>query len=159
MSEPRQLGIARDADQLVAILRARAAELGLSLTSADDVAGLCRGYTQKILAGTRFLGRTSVGPVVQTLGVMIAVLEDPDTLQRNTARVERRTKGPELGSVRAIRTQARPAWLFTPSRAKEAAKIRWENVTAKARSRICRRAARARWAKRRASDAAGALHS
>lgn len=151
----RTIAEASTYDELVAGLRLRAEELNLSRATIDAVSGLQSGYAAKLLTlpPIRSLGHVSFGPLLQALGLRLALIEDPEALARVASQLVPRER------VRANARRQKPAWLFTPSRAAEAAKNRWENVTAKARSRICRRAARARWAKRRASDAAGALQS
>lgn len=65
-------------DVLKAVFRARIVELGTCINSVDDVAMLPDGYTAKLLAKEpiRTIGRVSLGPLLQVLGLKLVVVED-----------------------------------------------------------------------------------
>jgi hypothetical protein len=110
------LGIVRTYDDLQAALRQRADALEMSRTTIDDIAGLPHGYAAKALMpqptedarakarseGRRLSGRSlgplTLGPVLETLGLALVVVEDPEAMkrlergypQRNPSQVRRR---------------------------------------------------------------------
>lgn len=61
----------RTMEDLVAALRARRMELGLSHLDVDDAAGLQGGYTGKIECGDRNLGPLSFAGLLGALGVVL----------------------------------------------------------------------------------------
>jgi len=88
----RRLAVVSDYAGLVAVLRARADALNVSNLTLDDVTGLPSGYCGKVLGlkRNRTLGRLSLGLVLQSLGLRLAVLEDPEALARVKPRLEPR---------------------------------------------------------------------
>ncbi len=80
----RQLGEASDYAGLIAAFRARADELQVSRLAIDEVAGFCSGYCAKILSPRRTRGITAMtlGPLLQTLGLKLVVVEDPEALAK-----------------------------------------------------------------------------
>jgi hypothetical protein len=69
-------------------LRARARGLGISRESIDYIARLPSGYAGKLLGekATRAFGIRSLGPILKTLGLRIALIDDPEGMAR-TARL------------------------------------------------------------------------
>src|SRR5262249_53491548 len=102
MTEPRKLGVVRSYDELVEALRARAFELNATRDAIDEVAGLQRGYSAKVLApGTpRCLGRQSMGPLLGALGVMLLVVEDEKAMERYGHRVKGGNRSYMLNGVK-----------------------------------------------------------
>jgi hypothetical protein len=144
----RELAVVCDYDGLHTALRERVNELNISRETLDAVSGIPAGYSGKLLCvpPMRALGRVSFGPVLQSLGLCLIVAEDGDALARVADQLVARKHG--------LRANARidfPKWLFTPARAAKCARKRWENVTPAQRSKIARRAIRARWARVRAA--------
>jgi hypothetical protein len=90
----RRLAVISDYSELIAALRARADALNISNLTIDLVSGMQSGYTSKCLAirPRRTLGRLSLGLVLSTLGLKLAVLEDKEQLARMRPRLERRKK-------------------------------------------------------------------
>jgi len=82
----------KDYDDLIRAFRARADALSVSQMSIDDVAGFCQGYVSKLLCPSRTRGITPVtlGPLLSTLGLKLAVLEDPETFAKYASRLQYR---------------------------------------------------------------------
>jgi hypothetical protein len=105
------LGIIRSYDDLQAVLRVRADALEMSRTTIDDIAGLPSGYAAKALMAAptteerrraldegrrvsfRALGRLTLGPLLQTLGLALVVIEDPEAMKRLERGYPRRRAG------------------------------------------------------------------
>jgi hypothetical protein len=109
------LAVFTDYRDLVVALRHRIAELGTHMEAVDEVAGLPTRYTAKVLSlgqARPALGRTSMGPILQTLGLKLALMADNEALARIRRRLPLRgKKGPQLQAgadgMRARRRQAR----------------------------------------------------
>jgi hypothetical protein len=141
--------IARVSDYgaLVSALRARSAELNVRREVLDSVAGLQQGYSAKLLSPvpSKSLGRVSLGPVLQALGLAIVLVEDAEALARVKNRFgtpERRTmRGGGKHNVITIRVSRRRLAML----AKRGGIARAQKLTAEQRSDAARRAAKARW--------------
>jgi hypothetical protein len=93
------IAVVTDYRDLVVALRHRIVELGTSMESVDEVAGLPQRYTAKLLApgGQKSLGRISLGPILGALGLKLAVLPDDEALARIRHRLPKRSRnGPKL---------------------------------------------------------------
>ena len=86
---PRQLGVCHDYDGLHRILRDRAEELNVSRTTLDEAAGFTSGHASKLLAPRplKKLGATTLGLMLQVMGLKLVVVEDPEQLQRISAKL------------------------------------------------------------------------
>jgi len=70
---------------LLDAIRRRLVELDTTFERLDDVAGLARGYSQRILSLTspsKCLGSMSFAVILQTLGLRLQLVEDAGQLQR-----------------------------------------------------------------------------
>jgi hypothetical protein len=77
--ELRQLGdLVGSYGDLVSTLRARLEEVGAPLEAIDHVAGLAPAYTSKLVSRRRMkiIGKVSLGLLLETLGLKLAVLVD-----------------------------------------------------------------------------------
>ncbi len=85
MDEPRRLGIVRDYDELHALLRQRADELAVSRSELDDATKLADGYCGKLLGAgqVKGIGKVSLGPILDVLGLALIVVEDPAAMARH----------------------------------------------------------------------------
>lgn len=94
----RQLAVVTDYDTLQDALRDRADELQASRATIDDLAGLPSGYSGKLLgkAQVRGITKLTLGPLLQTLGLKLIVVEDKET----TAKIRRRITPRREGLVR-----------------------------------------------------------
>lgn len=153
MTEPRQLAVVREYLELIDALRARAMDLNVSRQEIDALSGLQPGYTSKLLGPVpiKKLGLGSLGPMLQALGLALAVVEDGDTSARYTARMpNRKHRMPAFGehdliTYRKTRRALRKA-------ARLGAKMRNEKLSGKKRSKLAKRAARVRWARKRKAE-------
>jgi hypothetical protein len=70
--------------ELLAALRARRDQLGVSHECVDEVSGLSSGYASKIFSQPpmRRLGTLSLGEMLAALGLKLSVSEDPEQLER-----------------------------------------------------------------------------
>src|SRR6516164_11052345 len=75
---PRVIGAFTDYNEMIAVLRARAAELNLSGEAIDAVSGLPARYAQKLLGPhqVRRLGAISLGPFLGALAARCLIVED-----------------------------------------------------------------------------------
>lgn len=78
------LAIARNYQELHAILRARSDELEMTREATDTEGGLSSGYAGKLLAPTpiRSFGPSSLGPLLSLFGLALAVVEDDEAMDR-----------------------------------------------------------------------------
>src|SRR6266705_2966675 len=141
----RVIAEVRDYQQLISALRARVVELGAAGETLDDVAGLPLRYTMKTL------GRTSMGPLLGVLGLKLLVVEDTEALER----VRRRLTPAKNANTAMLTQRTRKRRRFLPFKDNPdfARVARQQGILArspKQRSRLASRAARARWANRRA---------
>src|SRR5436189_1385293 len=69
-------------------IRDRTAELEISRLETDRIAGLPTGYSGKILSRNpkKRLGMHSLGPLLETLGLIVMIVEDPAARDRTLAR-------------------------------------------------------------------------
>ncbi len=73
-----KLSSAKAYDQLIDAFRARMAALETTGETVDHVSGSPVGYTTKIMARVRNLGRCSLPALLCTLGLQIVLVEDPE---------------------------------------------------------------------------------
>jgi hypothetical protein len=80
---------------LVMALRRRVVELDTTVSGLDDVTGLPDGYCTKILSlsGTRYLGPLSLGLILKSLGVKLALVVDDEALAKMRDRLPVRQRG------------------------------------------------------------------
>ena len=143
-------GVASDYDGMLELLRYRLEEIQTTHEAVDAVSGLHGGYTSKIVAPTpiRTLGRVSLGPMLQTLGLALIVVRDDEQFARVKDRLAKRERPRvqlPMGSI------PRPSWLFTRKMSNKLQSLRSEKVTPQHRKRIAKKAAKAMWRKRRKS--------
>lgn len=137
----------RDYDQLIAALRARVAELGVSLETVEGVAGLPERYAIKLLAPipVKGVGRASLGPMLGALGLKIVVVEDAEALARVARRLVR--KEAQYANT-GMRTEKSHVNTGDSEWGRIMAARRMVLISPRQRTRLAKRAARARWAKR-----------
>lgn len=133
-------------------LRARWMELSVRGESLDEVGGLPVRYTAKLLAEypTRSLGPASLGPLLGVLGVMLVVVEDEEQQAKITGRLSKRlVNGSNAGRTMLARTtrkrKANASFRVSPEWAKVCRAAQILTQSERQRSRIARKAARARW--------------
>jgi hypothetical protein len=80
---------------LVVALRRRVVELDTTINGLDDITGLPDGYCTKILSltATTYLGPLSLGLVLKSLGVKLALIPDNEALAKMRDRLPPRQGG------------------------------------------------------------------
>jgi hypothetical protein len=140
----------RDYIDLQLALRDRAAELNISRLCIDEVSGLQHGYSAKLLSvpPIKCLGRTSLGPLLQALGLKLIVAEDPEALAKVSRRLVPKGRGDtrsasinKIADARLRKTMA--------ENARRGALARNQALTPDQRKAAARHAINARWAKKR----------
>jgi hypothetical protein len=147
-------------------LCARASAIGISRESIDHIGRLPSGYAGKLLGegSTRAFGIRSLGSILKTLGLRIALIEDPESMARTTRLMGRKRSEPQAvekgmhwrskrnppaapmrGAAHDNRKDARPA--TASELGQRGARARNASMTKAERSAAARRAASARWGK------------
>ena len=139
--------VVHDYAGLMEALRSRVRELNTTLAAVDEVAGLQGNYTSKLLAPVpiRAIGPVSLGPLLQTLGLALVVVEDLAALKRIEKRLTKRRRPARDASD--MLTAARPRFPKGPEFASFMNARRTLKLDPRKRSAIARKAANARWRK------------
>jgi hypothetical protein len=92
MGALRPLAIARDYAEMHAAFRAHVEQLNISRATIDHVTGWADGYAGKTLApeAIRGMSRATLGPFLQSLGLVLIVAQDVDALARMRYRLPAR---------------------------------------------------------------------
>lgn len=138
------LGEVRNYEDLANVLRARADELQLTRRDIDRLGNLPAGYASTLLAPrpTKHFGPESLAAILPALGVLLVVVEDPESLAQIAARRDPRDKPKPMASA---------AYHFKLSRrflkriGRKGGQARMTKMTRRERSRVSRMGARARW--------------
>ena len=139
-------------EALLKAIRARITQLELSHEVLDYAAGLPLGYSGKLLANppVKRMGHFTLFLILQTLGLDIVLVENPEALESLKNRHFHRRRPFMLRQPRIT--------VFTPDfrrvNGSKGARARNIKLSAKRRIALARRAARARWARVRALAAA-----
>jgi hypothetical protein len=145
-AEPRRVLGEFDAyPGLLAALRARVAQLDISGERLDELAGLPRGYFQKLI-GTRpvkRLGMQSLGDVFGALAIKAVLVEDHAALARISNRLVKRKY-----AVRAAGLHLEISHRFLRKIASMGGKARQAKLTPRQRSELGRKLANHRWHRR-----------
>jgi hypothetical protein len=127
-------------NDLVAALRARQASLGLADEVLDDVAGLTKGHTNKVLGPSRErgIGASTFEAYAIALAFDLLMVENPDKLARMRPYYEGRKESNArvnhpIGNVVLSRAMTKLR------------KEGWGKIPAEQRSAYARRIANARW--------------
>jgi hypothetical protein len=148
---PRVIATAGNYLQLVQAFRARLAALDIPYSTVDAIAGWAERYTSKLLAEepSRNLGPLSLDCLLGATGLKIALIEDPETLEkikRHRDFVPRkygmRTTGKQPGYVVQRKTYEQMR-----SMASEGGRARAEKLSATKLKGIASKAAKARWSR------------
>lgn len=146
-------------DGLIAAFRARIVELGTCINSVDDVAMLPDGYTAKLLSKVpmKTIGRVSLGPLLQALGLKFLVVEDlsphmgklePRTSQRQ--RIDAAYQGAHRSKAGLNRAKWRKLMITSTSQVRSRiAKLGGLECARKRRKRSAHAAYMRRWRERR----------
>jgi hypothetical protein len=134
-------GVATDYETMIELVRYRLEELNTTHESVDDVSGLHGGYTSKLVAPTpiKSMGKASMGPMLQTLGLALIVVRDDAQFARIKDRLARRERPRQVPNG----SSTRPTWLFTRKTSLKMQALRSDRLSEKQRQRIARKAGRA----------------
>jgi hypothetical protein len=144
--------IVRNRDDLVELLRARKAQIGLSNAYVEHALHMGAGGCDKLLGPSRTKGLSLLVAfdLVELFGGRLVFQVDPDTEARIGKRWERRD---EAQVRRCSRVSMRLVEACRPTVLREltsrAGKARLTKMTAAARKRIAKLAAKARWSRRK----------
>jgi hypothetical protein len=172
--QPRRLATVSNYDELIAAIRRRIDELAISHATIEDLSGLSGGHVGKLLGASRVktIGMQTLLLLFGALGVRMSIEEDREQIARMSDRWERRSESrrhasgrvraavspevtravlSELGrrgaAARVARARAAADDLQTRMRelGRRGAVARNASLSPARRSRVARRAARARW--------------
>jgi len=159
----RRLAVVHDYAGLMDALRSRVRELNTTLAAVDELAGLQGNYTSKLLAPVpiRAIGPVSLGPLLQSLGLALVVVEDLKALKRVEARLTKRRRPARNASddrhsvLTTKKPRKRPRFPNGPEFASFMNARRTLKLDPSQRSAIARKAAQARWARVKAAGNLG----
>jgi hypothetical protein len=154
MDQPRALAVLRTYDDILSTLRARRDELDVPNEVVDEITGLTRGHTSKVISPhpTKLLGPVSWN-LWAALGLKVVAIEDPIALAKakRSSYWQRRRQPQVLPACPYPRAPGQ----FTTANAGEMAHRRAAALSPQKRSRIARKAAKARWHKPRVDEIGG----
>ena len=135
---PRPIGTARSYDDVRRIVAEHRASIGMTRAELDAEAGIADGNAAKALArrARKRLGWVTLGRVMAAVGLVLQVAIDPDAQALSQACPARAPRS-------HWRHQRGPAW------GKRMAARRSLKLSADQRSAIARKAAQARWSRRK----------
>jgi len=147
MTEPRQIAVVRSYDELLAALRARAAQIGATRAAIDAVGGFAAGHSSTLLAagGARKLTADTLIPMVQTIGLAIALIEDPFALEQLKNRLGNGTNWRMLNGVKNEGIILKFSRRYMRKLGQISGQSRKQKISKQTRSRVARQAAFARW--------------
>ena len=160
---PQVIGEARCYVELVRLLETIRHQLGVPYSVLDSVAGLPGGYSQKTLQRTphKHLGLTSLGSLLGAMGIKLIAVIDDEQRAKNAKRSDWRRSKPQGGwknrgnaaakmLPRAVSVNpSRKQWKGNSIHMKNLSQRAMVLLTPQHRSRTAKKAARARWNKRR----------
>jgi hypothetical protein len=128
-------------------LRTRFDALEIARTTIDDAAGLQEGYSAKLLAGLKGFGPTTLFPMLETAGLRLALVEDPEALERARKLEKRVAQAVRCRAVgMATLKAARPVVLRELGA--KGGRATMAKRTAETRRALAQAAANARWSRR-----------
>ena len=138
----RIVGEFADYPGMLEALRSRVEELQIQGERFDSFAGLPDGYLSKLIGvrPVRRIGMTSLGPLLDALGIYCVVVEDPIATQRLKNRIIPRNNAYMRSTPRIVLTQR-----FFKKIGRRGAQMRWQRLTQAQRARIMRAVALKRW--------------
>lgn len=152
------IGEARDCDELIEVYKARKIALGLTDKWFDENSGLAQGHIGKLLGDgqSKRLGHDSISVINQNMALKFLVVVDEAMAERVRPRWEGRERPertmPARASKKAIeRFQPIIRQQFNQSIASAGGKARHAKLSPAKLRAIGKRAARARWSKKKAA--------
>jgi hypothetical protein len=142
---PRVLAEFTDYDGMLAAVRARVAELQVNGERFDEFAGLPRGYLSKLIGArpVRRIAMTSMGPVMNGLGLRLLVIEN----QEATARLKNHLPPRNQSYVRSVAVHGHLTTRFLQKIGRKGGANSRKYLPKRLARRLARKAAAARWRK------------
>ena len=136
MTAGRELGQFADYAGMLAVVRARVAELEVNGERFDEFAGLPKGYLSKLIGvrPVRRIAMQSMGPLFSALGIYCSVLEDAGATARLRARLLPRNNSYQRATY-TLRVVTNRQWARIQKLGRAA---RWRRLNKKQRSEIMR---------------------
>ncbi len=152
-AEARQIATVRDPQEAQSAFRERAEELKIPREVLDELTGLPKGYSGKVLANppAKGLGHVSFWTLLGALGLAVMLVEDERRMVRVNATAKRQGSYPEKRNWRNAKA-LRIIEEMNRKSGKIGQKARMKATTKKQRSRWARKAAKARWRKPRIEE-------
>ncbi len=146
MTEPRQIAVVRDSQEAQCAFRERAEELKIPREVLDELTGLPKGYSGKVLANppAKGLGYVSFWTMLGALGLTVILVEDAKRMVRVNATTKRQGHYPESRNWRNAKA-LRMISEINKKIGKKGQKARMLATTKEQRIRWARKAVRARW--------------
>lgn len=104
---------------------------------------IARKRDHRSASAKRTFGWESLGKMLKGTGLALVLVVDDERFSPIKEQLAKRRRRDKPAIARIVQ----PAWLFKRKRAREMGKKRWEGVPDAKRSRLARRAAKARWRK------------
>lgn len=148
MSEPQR---ARHYAEMLNVIRARVAHLGITHETLDSISGLQGGYSSKVLCRPpiKHMSGFMMFLVLEALGLQTTVTENCEALKRIRTRLSKR-KLPRMLSPPGI-VVLNPDFLRINGR--KGGRARLHTLSQKRRSAIARKAAKIRWSRAQSTNA------
>lgn len=153
MKQPKVVARFTNLKELVLALCQRMDALNISQATLDEIAGFSANYSSKQLCWPqiRKFGKMSFGTMLETLCVQGALIDDPEARIRLKDRMKQRErKAPVLSVAKHDGVTFEVSRRRLALLGRRGAQIRAGNLTQKQRTRIARRASKARWRRHRA---------
>ena len=117
-------------------------DLGATRISLDDAGEFTPGYSAKLLCQPpmRAIGKDSLPKLLKATGMVLVLVIDDERFAEIKSKLIKRKK-----TVRAVARIKRVKGYFTKENAAKCAEKRWKDVPDHIRSRLARKAIRARW--------------
>ena len=121
-------------------------DLDVTREQIDINGNMLKGYSQKVLAvpPVKTLGKVSLGKMLKATGLALIVVIDDERFAPLKDQMSKRQR-----PMRAMASIVKPRWLFSAETGSKMAKRRSEVLSSARKSKIAKRAARARWRKER----------
>jgi|SRR6185369_4544419 len=120
-------------------------DLQMSRLTIDEVGGFTPGYSAKLLCTPpmKMIGQDSLPKLLAAGGLVLILAIDDERMQQIRPKLKPKRK------IRAVARIKRVKGFFNKENAAKYAAVRWAATDDKKRSRLARRAARARWRARK----------
>jgi hypothetical protein len=179
-TDPRIVATAGNYLELVAGFRVRLAELGISYSTLDEIAGWTDSYSTKVLGEEplRHMGAMALDAMLGAMGLRIALVDDPERLarvknHRHFVRRKHRARAVathayiahrvtreflrQIGVKGGIATREKLSARRRKAIARNAARAKAAKLSPEERSASASKAAKARWRKPRLVEVTGAV--